>query len=201
MNASEEKLLHDLREKIGNIQTAIAKLQVDVAEASALVSVLQNFIAEREIDNPIEFADNECVPIENDACVEDSGSRLANMDVESDAERDESEEKTAEIPVCVLAAADGHKSSVVEDKSPGFKAVDARLLTDLRKAIGLNDRFRFRHDLFANDDRLMMETIDTLNNLQSFDEALSFLRENFDWDEDNPTVTYLLDILHRRYYV
>lgn len=200
MKASEEKILHDLREKIVNLQNAIAGLQVEVAEASALVSVLQNLGALQDTENVTEVSDNEYSLAIKEDHIEDSDSRLPNVEVVSDTGRDESEDKTAELPIIMSGVADEHKSSVVEDKSPGFKAVDARLLTDLRKAIGLNDRFRFRHDLFANDDKLMMETIDNLNNLQSFDEALSYLRKNFDWDEDNPTVTYLLDILHRRYY-
>ena len=78
--------------------------------------------------------------------------------------------------------------------------LEKRNLSDLRKAFSLNDRFRFRHDLFGNDDNLMMDTICKLNAMESFDDALAYLRANFKWDEDNPTVTYLLDILHRRFY-
>ncbi len=88
---------------------------------------------------------------------------------------------------------------IASPKQSAAAPVDARRLTDIKKAMGLNDRFRFRHDLFANDDELMMRTIDELNRLDNFDEAMNYIKSRFDWDIEDPTVTYLIDILHRRF--
>lgn len=85
----------------------------------------------------------------------------------------------------------------------GVKAahkVDGRLITDLRKVIGLNDRIRFQRELFGGDSELMNSTIGYLNEASSYIEALEYLAENFKWDDENETVKYFKDILSRKSY-
>ena len=82
---------------------------------------------------------------------------------------------------------------------PRKAPVDGRLISDLRRAIGLNDRFRFRNDLFRGDDQLMNETVEALDQMGTFAEAMAYVNERFDWSEDDETVRYLMDMLHRRY--
>lgn len=77
---------------------------------------------------------------------------------------------------------------------------DARLITDLRKAIGLNDRFRFKNDLFGNNESLLLDTIDALNDLQSMGEADAYLKARFQWNADDATVIYFYELLERKYY-
>ena len=76
---------------------------------------------------------------------------------------------------------------------------DARIVTDLKKAIGLNDRFRFKHDLFDNNDALLWETIDALNALDSMNEARSYIQARFSWSDDNATAVYFYEILERKF--
>ena len=76
---------------------------------------------------------------------------------------------------------------------------DARIITDLKKAIGLNDRFRFKHDLFDNNDALLWETIDALNALDSMNEARSYIQARFSWSDDNATAVYFYEILERKF--
>ncbi len=76
---------------------------------------------------------------------------------------------------------------------------DARIISDLRKAIGLNDRFRFKHDLFDNNDALLWETIDALNALDSMNEARSYIQARFSWSDDNATAVYFYEILERKF--
>ena len=76
---------------------------------------------------------------------------------------------------------------------------DARIITDLKKAIGLNDRFRFKHDLFDNNDALLWETIDALNSLSCMADADAYLKERFAWKADDATVVYFYEILERKF--
>lgn len=76
---------------------------------------------------------------------------------------------------------------------------DARIITDLRKAIGLNDRFRLKHDLFNNNESLLFETIDALNALSTFAEADAYLKRRFSWNADDATVVYFYEILQRKF--
>ncbi|MCQ2361306.1 MAG: hypothetical protein MJ009_07540 [Paludibacteraceae bacterium] len=80
------------------------------------------------------------------------------------------------------------------------KRIDGRLISDLRKVIGLNDRIRFQKELFGGDAALMNSTIDALNSSASLDEALEYIGANFKWDEDNDTVKYFKEILTRKAY-
>ncbi|MCQ2351694.1 MAG: hypothetical protein MJ003_06980, partial [Paludibacteraceae bacterium] len=57
--------------------------------------------------------------------------------------------------------------------------VDGRLIADLHKAIGLNDRIRFQRELFHGDAGLMNATVDFLNAVSSYTEAIKYLNENF----------------------
>ena len=65
--------------------------------------------------------------------------------------------------------------------------------------IGLNDRFRFRHDLFANSDELFRETIDILNKVENFESAVDYLMQKFNWDEEDATVVYFYDIIKPKF--
>ncbi len=76
---------------------------------------------------------------------------------------------------------------------------DARIITDLKKAIGLNDRFRLKHDLFGNNEALFLETIDALNGLTCMEDADAFLKGKFAWNADDATVVYFYEILERKF--
>ncbi|MBP5318893.1 MAG: hypothetical protein J6Y77_05780 [Paludibacteraceae bacterium] len=76
---------------------------------------------------------------------------------------------------------------------------DGRLISNLHRAIGLNDRFRFRKDLFGGDDQLMNETIGAIDAMGSLADVLAYIGQRFDWDEEDETVRYLMDMLRRRF--
>jgi hypothetical protein len=65
--------------------------------------------------------------------------------------------------------------------------------------ISLGDKFRFRHDLFSDDNDLFKETIEILNTLENFEKAVDFLDEKFGWDPENATVVYFYDIIKPKF--
>ena len=94
----------------------------------------------------------------------------------------------------------GERTIVQEQKIVSkTSSVDARIVTNLKKAIGINDRFRFKRDLFLGDEDKMMETIADLDKCGSLEEAKSYVKDNFVWKDDNETVIYLFDILRKRF--
>ena len=72
-------------------------------------------------------------------------------------------------------------------------------LRNLMSVIGLNDRFRFRHDLFSDSNDLFKETIEILNAIENFDKAVDYLQEKFNWDEEDATVVYFYDIIKPKF--
>ncbi len=132
--------------------------------------------------------------MESGSLIEEIKSRLCALESDvvelkrlvEDLERKESDESTA-----------SPHNRITE--SP-VKRIDGRLISDLRKVIGLNDRIRFQKELFGGDAALMNSTIDALNSSASLAEALEYIGANFKWDEDNDTVKYFKEILTRKAY-
>lgn len=60
---------------------------------------------------------------------------------------------------------------------------------ELRKAFTLNDKFRFRRELFNNDNDKFRETLERIERMQSNDEAVAYMTEVLGWnlDEEAPS--------------
>lgn len=86
------------------------------------------------------------------------------------------------------------------DKSIGSKL---RLkITDLRSAIGINDRFIFINELFEGDMRLYDDMLGRLNGCASLGEAIAIFnntKAQQGWSDELSSVERLLDFIHRRY--
>ena len=68
------------------------------------------------------------------------------------------------------------------------EALSRREARNLRKAFTLNDKFRFRRELFKGDDRLFGQTLDDIQHLSSYDDALAYVEEALGWKLDNEEV-------------
>ena len=100
-----------------------------------------------------------------------------------------------EAPVAVPIEECRDNACIVRESEPEQEPE----LRNLMSVIGLNDRFRFRHDLFSNSDELFKETIDILNKIEDFDKAVDYLVQKFAWDEEDATVVYFYDIIKPKF--
>lgn len=71
-------------------------------------------------------------------------------------------------------------------------------ITDLRKAIGLNDKFLMIRDLFGGDADMYEDTIDRLNEFDNLDECMIFIVENFRWNPDSEGAKLLVSLIERK---
>lgn len=71
---------------------------------------------------------------------------------------------------------------------------------DLRKALGINDRFFYQRELFNGSADLMNQTLDQLNQMDSLSSAKSFISANFSWQSDQEAVHAFMDLLERRFH-
>lgn len=85
------------------------------------------------------------------------------------------------------------------DNIPLEELLSRRLTKDLKKAISLNDWFRFKRELFGGNENLMNSTIAYLNGLGSFDEADGYIRKAFSWDMDSMAAQDFMKILEKRF--
>lgn len=72
-------------------------------------------------------------------------------------------------------------------------------VSDIRQAISLGDRFLYQRELFGQNAELMQRTLTDLNDLHSFDEAISYIMTHFQWDTESSTYQQFIVTLHRRF--
>jgi hypothetical protein len=74
---------------------------------------------------------------------------------------------------------------------------------DLRKAIGINDRFLFINDLFRGDESMYERSIKTINGFSIFPEAEYWinreLKVKLGWKIDDPAVVHFDHLIKRRF--
>jgi hypothetical protein len=89
-----------------------------------------------------------------------------------------------------------HKT--LHDKESGTLS-QAKPVSSIRSAIGINDRFTFIRELFNNDAAGYERTIEVLDEASNFNEAYNYMIQEFDWDMDSEAVQLLLEIIRRRF--
>jgi hypothetical protein len=74
---------------------------------------------------------------------------------------------------------------------------------DLRKAVGINDRFLFINDLFRGDETMYERSIKTINSFNIYAEAEYWisreLKTKLGWDKDHPSVNHFDQLVKRRF--
>jgi hypothetical protein len=74
---------------------------------------------------------------------------------------------------------------------------------DLRKAVGINDRFLFINELFRGDESMYERCIKTINNFNIYPEAEYWinreLKVKLGWNNDNATVQHFDQLVKRRF--
>lgn len=88
---------------------------------------------------------------------------------------------------------------VVEEQASPKAAVYGKPVADIRQAISLGDRFLYQRELFGQNAELMQRTLTEINELQSFDEAMSYINSRFQWDTESNSYQQFVVSLHRRF--
>ena len=77
--------------------------------------------------------------------------------------------------------------------------LEKQSLSDFKKAFSLNDRFRFRRDLFHGDEELMNQVIADLNQTVSLQEALAYINTHLAWNLKDESTADFVKLLEKRY--
>lgn len=79
------------------------------------------------------------------------------------------------------------------------EALQRQQAKELRKALSLNDRFRFRRELFGNSDIRMNETLVLIDAMNSYEEAEDYILNDLNWDIENPEVAEFMKIVQKHF--
>ena len=90
-----------------------------------------------------------------------------------------------------------------EEKTEVAHALKETPIKDLRKAIGINDRFTFLRELFRGDEAMYERSIKTINNFNIYSEAEYWiareLKHILGWQDGNETVKHFYGLVRRRF--
>lgn len=80
------------------------------------------------------------------------------------------------------------------------EALQRSMSRDLRKAFSLNDRFRYRRELFGNSDVEMNDTLNLVETMHSYSEAEEFFYGDLEWDSESPEVKDFMAVIRNHFY-
>ena len=74
-------------------------------------------------------------------------------------------------------------------------------ITDLKSAIGLNQKFLFMNDLFEGENEKFNDAINKINSFKTLQEALAYIDREISsaWDKENSSVINFMDLVERRF--
>ena len=115
------------------------------------------------------------------------------VDYDDDETDDYDETDYEDTPAADLPADESSAPVTLEE------ALQRQQAKELRKALSLNDRFRFRRELFGNSDIRMNETLALIDAMHSYDEAEDYILNDLNWDLDNPEVAEFMKIVQKHF--
>lgn len=77
--------------------------------------------------------------------------------------------------------------------------LEKKNLSDFRKAFSLNDRFRFRRELFGGNEEKMNKAIADLNDLHSYEDSVAYLNNELKWNIEDEAVADFIKLLEKRF--
>lgn len=90
-----------------------------------------------------------------------------------------------------------------ENRTEVMHAIKDTPIRDLRKAIGINDRFVFINELFRGDEPMYERSIKTINSFNIYAEAEYWmnreLKIKIGWDDTRETVKHFYQLVKRRF--
>jgi hypothetical protein len=92
------------------------------------------------------------------------------------------------------------KAEKKEEKPP--VVIHRPAITDIKSAIGINDKFQFANELFGGNMQeyeIAIQQLNTAETIESASEYFMSLQQLYNWDSENETVKRLFDLVERRY--
>lgn len=79
--------------------------------------------------------------------------------------------------------------------------LQSKPISNINSAIGINDKFKLMRDLFNEDTESYTKAINKLDACNNFNEAFTYISTNFNWDMEDDSVQFILDLVRRKFIV
>ena len=183
----EMKVMQELAiSKTQNILDRLYRLE-ESFQKEEMPAEAEECLSEEEIPEEFELQEEDNIElIEEEVLPEEKkGTVIANEKIKVQ-ERTTNEKFKSRIPS-------------VNTALPTNKRIESRFIQNLRKAINLNDRYRYQRDLFGGNAELMNSVIERLDAMSSLEEAMVYVRGEFTWNTESETVTDFYLLLESRF--
>ena len=147
------------------------------------------------------------IPVENvsEEYVEDVQEEPQTEDFENQEEMCEVDDVEVTITEADESADDeeetfeGFEEESEEEPIKLDEALQRSLSKDLSRAFSLNDRFRYRRELFSNSEVEMRNTLNIVEAMQSYAEAEDYFYGDLEWDSESPEVKDFMVIIKNHF--
>lgn len=110
-----------------------------------------------------------------------------------------------ELNESMAPLSDSLNDKLKQSKKELSEALKDTPIKDIKKAIGINDRFQFINDLFKGDEAMYERSIKTINGFSIYPEAEYWIRRELKtklgWDDQHDTVKQFDQLIKRRFSV
>jgi len=175
------ELIDDLKNKPGYPELQIELARSKCRSAEDLIRMLGNVLSDE--------------PRKEERVEEDL---IAIEDPQEPEIKSEPEKKSDQI----IADKFAHLSSRINEKIGDIRKADGKTrtlpVTDLNRALGINDRFYLIRELFGGKEDLFRQTINSLNTVSTSEEAAGILHEAVSDLADSEPALLLLDLVERK---
>ena len=187
--AAQETLREGLEERISALEAELASLEAEIDELKSRPApepqVVEK-IVEKIVEKPVEVIKEVVAP---------EKPEMPEMPEEPESPEEPDVPEEPEKPVEPEPVAAPAKEETATPKA----AVYGKAVSDIRQAISLGDRFLYQRELFGQNAELMQRTLTEINELGSFDEAMSYIGFHFQWDTESNSYQQFIVSLHRRF--
>ena len=92
-------------------------------------------------------------------------------------------------------------SDILRKKSTGVigEKIISSKLTNIKSAIGINDRFLFIRELFGNNVEAYNSSVDFINQTDNYELIEEHFKRNTKWDFENATVIQFMELAKRKF--
>jgi hypothetical protein len=82
---------------------------------------------------------------------------------------------------------------------PLNEIIEKKALADIRRSLSLNDRFRYRRELFGGSDEQMNSALERLNAFTSADESISYIKNTLGWNTEDEAAAEFIKLIEKRF--
>lgn len=99
----------------------------------------------------------------------------------------------------VISANSQTLADVISAPAPLAEEITNSKISSLRQGVGINDKFLMIRDLFDGDDEAYDQTISDLDSMETFDDCIIYIAENFEWNPDSEGAKFIMQLLERKH--